>query len=291
MVDSPRTLRNVPSPAICGLRHPNPDSSRTNRMPFNQLRRLLALGLFLVSPLLVPGSAVAQDGDGDGTEPPEALTGDAAFGLTVTEGNAETLSLNFSGRIAYALHQHTWQLSTGLLRTTTDDEVRASRGNVAFQYDFEPSERFFLNSQFRAAYNRPAGIDRRLVLGLGVGYDVWRGEVSRLSLDAGLNRVGERFTDDTRESSIYFNLEQEFRLRVNATTDLEQKFSYSPRPENLSDYLVYASLAMTTQVWKMLGIKTQITDEYDSTPFVDPETGEARARNDFTFITGLNVSF
>lgn len=102
-----------------------------------------------------------------------------------------------------------------------------------------------------ASYNRPAGIERRFAPGIGLGYDVFRGEVSRLSFDAGFNRVGERFADDTRASSVYFNLAQEFKLRVNDTTDPEQRLAYSPRPE----------------------------------------TGEARSRNDFTFITGLNVAF
>ncbi|HSM09068.1 MAG TPA: DUF481 domain-containing protein [Gemmatimonadota bacterium] len=136
-----------------------------------------------------------------------------------------------------------------------------------------------MSSQFRASYNRPAGIERRLAPGLSLGYDVVRGW------------VGERFTDDTRESSLYFNLEQQFRLRVNETTDLEQRLAYSPRPDDLGDYLIHASLALTTRVWNFLGVKTQISDDFDSTPFVDPETGEARSRNDLTLITGLNVSF
>lgn len=68
----------------------------------------------------------------------------------------------------------------------------------------------------------------------------------------------ELFAAATRESSLYFNVAREFRLRVNETTDLEQRIAYSPRPEDLGDYLVH---------------------------------GEARSRNDFTFITGLSVTF
>ena len=159
------------------------------------------------------------------------------------------------------------------------------------RYDVQPSERIFVTSQFAAYYNRPAGIERRFAPGIGLGYDVFRGEVSRLSFDAGFNWVGERFADDTRESSVYFNLAQEFKLRVNDTTDLEQRLAYSPRPEDLGDYLVNALVTLTTRIWGVLGVKTQISDDYDSTPFVDPETGEARSRNDFTFITGLNMAF
>lgn len=108
---------------------------------------------------------------------------------------------------------------------------------------------------------------------------------------AGDASFGLTVTDDTRESSVYFKLSQEFRLRVNETTDLSQRLSYSPRPENLSDYLIQGSLTLTTKVWKLLGIKTEISDDYDSTPFIDPDTGIARSSNDLTFITGLSVSF
>ena len=258
----------------------------------------MALGICVLS---LPRTADAQwTGGVEGSDAREAaaargerepLTGSASFGLTVTEGNSETLSLNFGGKIAYRADAHTVSLSTALLRTRDDDELRANRGNLTLRYDVQPSERVFVTSQFAASYNRPAGIERRFAPGIGLGYDVFRGEVSRLSFDAGFNWVGERFADDTRESSIYFNLAEEFKLRVNETTDLEQRLAYSPRPEDLGDYLVNASVTLTTRIWGALGLKTQISDDYDSTPFVDPETGEARSRNDFTFITGLDVAF
>lgn len=263
-------------------------------MTCSTCRRITVLLLVAAAHALAPSAIVGQQDTegGQEAEPIEdPLTGDATFGLTVTEGNSETLSLNFAGRIAYEMRQHTWSLSGQVLRTRDGDQLRANRGSLLTRYDYEPSDRFFLGSQFRASYNRPAGIARRLAPGLGLGYDVLRGEFTRLSVDVGMNWVGERFTDDTRESSLYFNLEQEFRLRVNETTDLEQRLAYSPRPDDLGDYLVHASLALTTRVWRFLGIKTQISDDYDSTPFVDPDTGEARSRNDLTFITGLNVSF
>lgn len=263
-------------------------------MTCSACRRVTVLLLVAAAHALAPPASAGQE-NAEGAEESEPieepLTGDATFGLTVTEGNSKTLSLNFAGRVAYEMRQHTWSLAGQVLRTRDGDELRANRGSLATRYGYEPSDRFFLSSQFRASYNRPAGIARRLAPGLGLGYDVLRGELTRVSVDAGMNWVGERFTDDTRESSLYFNFEQEFSLRVNDTTDLEQQLAYSPRPDDLGDYLIHASLALTTRVWNFLGIKTQISDDYDSTPFVDPDTGDARSRNDLTFITGLNVSF
>lgn len=289
MVDAPGALRNAPWSAHMWAPTSRQDPKRPESMPLHarRHRRFTVPLLVLALNAFPPSSASGQEAE----EERDPFTGDASFGLTVTEGNTETLSLSFTGRLGYNVDRHTWSFASELIRTRTDGEVEANRGNVELGYDFEPSERLFLSSQFRASYNRPAGIDRRLAPGVGVGYDVLRDEFSRLSLNAGANWVAETFTDDSRQSSIYFNIEQEFKLRVNSTTDLEQRLAYSPRPSDLGDYLVQASLALTTKVWKLLGIKTQITDEYDSTPFVDPETGEPRSRNDLTFITGLNVSF
>lgn len=243
----------------------------------------MMLSCLLGAPCRV-GAQPAPDED-----PP--LAGTASFGLTVTDGNSQTLSLNFGGRISYTLAKHTWAFSTNVLRTRDSGEVKANKGSLTLRYDYEPSERVYVTTQMAASYNRPAGIERRLSPGLGLGYDMVRAESTRLSLDGGLNWVGERFTDDTRENSVYFNLAQEFRLRVNETTDLAQRLTYSPRPENLGDYLIQGSLTLTTRVWKLLGIKTEISDDYDSTPFIDPDTGVARSSNDLTFITGLSVSF
>lgn len=268
-------------------------------MPSSPCRRIALFLLFapMAIQALDPSPAVGQESQDQGPQAADTsapiedpLTGDATFGLTVTEGNSETLSLNFAGRVAYEIRRHTWSLAGQLLRTRDGEELRANRGSLMTRHGFQPSDRFFLSSQFRASYNRPAGIDLRLAPGLGLGYEVVRGEFTRLAVDGGMNWV-ERFTDDTRESSLYFNLEQEFSLRVNESTDLEQRLAYSPRPDDLGDYLIHASLALTTRVWEFLGIKTQISDDFDSTPFVDPDTGEARSRNDLTFVTGLNVSF
>jgi len=44
-------------------------------------------------------------------------------------------------------------------------------------------------------------------------------------------------------------------------------------------------------VWKLLGIKTEISDDHDSMAFINPDTGVARSSNDLMFITGLSVSF
>jgi putative salt-induced outer membrane protein YdiY len=260
-------------------------------MPSSYHARFPAASAILVGTLLLTLAAPVRASAQSPPEERSPFTGDVSFGLTATEGNSQTLSLNFGGRVSYVVEKHTWAFSTNVLRTRDSGDVKANKGNVALRYDYEPSDRIYVTSQLAASYNRPAGIERRLSPGLGIGYDIVRAETTRLSLDGGLNWVGERFTDDTRESSVYFKLSQEFRLRVNETTDLAQRLSYSPRPENLSDYLIQGSLTLTTKVWKLLGIKTEISDDYDSTPFIDPDTGIARSSNDLTFITGLSVSF
>lgn len=50
-----------------------------------------------------------------------------------------------------------------VLRPRDGDELRANRGSLMTRYGFEPSDRFFLSSQFGASYNRPAGSNAGLL--------------------------------------------------------------------------------------------------------------------------------
>jgi putative salt-induced outer membrane protein YdiY len=186
---------------------------------------------------------------------------------------------------------NSWTLSGQFVRNTDRAQETANKGSASLRYDYEPSARFFLYGRFGASYNRPAGLDRRLAPGVGLGYDVLSGDTYRVALGGGWNWIEDRFADASRTQAVYFTVSQDFDLKVNSDTELSQSLAYLPRPGSLEDYLVHGEVTLLTSFWKWFGIKLSFIDDFDSTPFVDPETGQARAKNDITFITGLNLQF
>lgn len=241
-----------------------------------------------------PGLAQAQElGDfqaGD-DEPPLGWRGSADLGFTLTEGNSETTSLSVGAEGIHRMERQRWTLTGSYLRSTTDGERTADRLDLLARYDVFPSERFFLFAEGRGGFNKPAGIETRIAPGLGAGYQF----VSTADLTAagktGATYIRDEFVDGSVDEALYGALGQSLELAVNDGTTLSQSLTYNPRLEDLGDYLLHGEIALHTEITESLGLRVTFVDDYDSDPFVDPETGEARARNDITFITGVSYSF
>jgi putative salt-induced outer membrane protein len=238
--------------------------------------------------------AVATPAAGQKAEPlheDDPFAADLTFGFTLTQGNSETTSLNVGATVEYLLPGHEWKASGLFLRSTDGGDETANRGSGSARYDFKPSDRVFLYGRFGASYNRQAGLDRRLAPGLGAGYDIVRTPTFSLSLGGGLNWIHDQFADASRTRSVFVTVGQDLSLKVNSTTELKQSLSWSPRPDDPRDYLVRGEAILTTALWRWIGIRFAVLDDFDSTPFVDPDTGERRSRNDLTVLTGLNLRF
>lgn len=238
--------------------------------------------------------AVATPAAGQKAEPlnqDDPFVADLTFGFTLTQGNSETTSLNFGSTVEYLLPGHEWKVSGLFLRSSDDGDETANRASGSARYDYKPSDRFFVYARFGASYNRQAALNRRLAPGLGAGYDIVKTTAFSLSLGGGLNWIQDTFADASRTESVFFTLGQELELKVNSTTELKQSLSYSPRPDDPQDYLIRGEATLTATLWRWVGIRFAVLDDFDSTPFVEPETGEERNRNDLTVLTGLNLRF
>lgn len=245
--------------------------------------------LAIAASLAFAGPAAGQKAEPLNEEDP--FGADLTFGFTLTQGNSETTSLNFGSTLEYRLPGHEWKASGLFLRSSDDGEETANKASGMARYDYKPSDRFFLYGRFGASYNRQAGLDRRLAPGLGAGYDVVKTPTLTVSLGGGMNWIQDLFADASQTESVFFTLGQELGLKVNSTTELKQSLAYSPRPNDPQDYLVRAEAVLTTTLWRWFGIRFAVLDDFDSTPFVDPESGEARSKNDLTVLTGLNLRF
>lgn len=217
--------------------------------------------------------------------------GSADLGFTLTEGNSETTNLSLGTKVVHAVESRRWTLSGSYLRATTGGDETANKGDVLVQLDYFPDDRFFLFAKAAGGFNRPAGIDRRLAPGLGVGYQVLARERTELSVEAGGGWIQDKFVDGSTDDAAYASVEESFSLVVNSTTDLAQSLTYTPHVEDLGDFLLQAEVKLTTRITEALGLRVSVRDDYDSEPFVDPDTGERREKNDLTFVTGVTFSF
>ena len=250
--------------------------------------------------LVLPAPAAAQAGPSsdapgfapdDGEEPELGWRGNADLGFTLTEGNSETTSLSLGARTVWRGTGSRWTFDASLVRTTTDGEEVANRGDVSGQYDWFATGRTYLFGRAAASYNEPAGIDLRLSPAAGVGWQALEREGLELSLESGASWIRDEFSDGSSSEDVFLVASETFFLRLAEDTDLSQTLTWEPNTTDFGDFLLEGEVALSTMITEALGLKVSLRDQYDSEPFVDPATGEQREENDLTFVTGVTYRF
>lgn len=263
-------------------------------LPRRPLHALLPAAVALAA--LVPAPGAAQEAAPPDVERPtlgeeRGWSGSADLGFTATSGNSETTSVSVGARVLHEASRRKWALSGSFLRASTDGEETANKLDLAGRFEYAPVPRYFLFARLAGGFNKPAGIDRRLAPAAGAGYQAVDTDRVELSVEAGASWIQDLFEDGSRDEAMYAALGQNLSLAVASSTSLEQSLRFEPRAADLEDFLVHAEATLTTRITEAIGLRVSVIDDYDSAPFVDPATGEARERNDVTFVTGVSYSF
>ena len=257
-----------------------------------------------VAALLLPGALAAQGGPSDWSlasetgAAPAAAAGDttgwhgnADLGFTLTAGNSRTTNLSVGGRVAYLLPRQAWTLGAQYLRATTEGDETANRGSGQLQYDYYPTPRFFVFARGRVGFDKPAGLSRRIAPAAGAGYRFVASDRVTLSVDVGGSWIQDRFVNDSTDAAVHAAVGQNLAWSISETTDLTQSLSWNPKVEDFGQYLVHGEVGLTTRIIGGLGLNVDLQDDYNSDPFIDPDTGESRKKNDLTLVTGLSYKF
>lgn len=259
-----------------------------------------AIGLLAALALAAAAPAAAQEDPretrpgfaADGADEPElGWRGNADLGFTLTEGNSETTSLSLAARGAWRLEGSRWTADASLVRTTTDGEEEADRGDVSLQYDWFASDRSYLFARAAASYNDPAGIDLRLSPAAGVGWQALERPGAALSVEAGASWIRDEFSDGSSAEDVFLVASESFYVRLADDTELSQTLTLEPNTADFGDFLLEGEVALSTMITEAVGLKVSLQDQYDSEPFLDPATGERREKNDLTFVTGATFQF
>lgn len=255
-----------------------------------------ALAVLLAAGVVPLAAQTATDVGSDGfreqeDDPDLGWRGSADLGFTLTDGNSETTSLSVGGELDYRMTRQRWAFSGSYVRASTDGEETANKGDSELMYEYFPTPRFFFFGKAGAGFNAPAGLDLRLAPGAGVGYRVVERERLTVSVETGGEWTRDAFVDGTTDEAVRLSAAQSASWDLSETTSVVQAVTYRPEAAQLDDFLLEGRVSVATRIVEGLGLKVTFRDQYDSEPFVDPDTGEQRAKNDITFVTGLTYQF
>ena len=130
--------------------------------------------------------------------------------------------------------------STAIIAGVKGQTAQAVRGGWGFSRNL--SSRVFANVFNDNKYDKFQALDLRVILGGGLGYQVWKADSGRLSVVVGFAWIREKFSPATIESFTREPAEaywgNEFNYKMNSRTNLVQAFRMFNNLSNTGQYRV-----------------------------------------------------
>jgi putative salt-induced outer membrane protein YdiY len=180
-----------------------------------------------------------------------------------------------------------------LIRSTaTIDEVSAQTAKAVrggWGYSRNLTKKLFANLFNDYEYDAFQALDLRVVLGGGLGYQVWTGEPGRFALVAGAAWNREKFSPAEAPSFTQDSAEaywgDDFNYKLSGRTSLIQGFRMFNNLSNTGRYRINFDVSAVTQLTRWLDWNVSFSDRYLSNPV------PGRKKNDLLYTTGLGFTF
>jgi putative salt-induced outer membrane protein YdiY len=222
-------------------------------------------------------------------------------GLTMTDGNSETMAVNASlvtegekdglGSVIAGIEanygENTAKTETenedGSVTVTETDETTIENAKAYVNVKKTLSPKTFASLDGSVLYDDIALIDYRAMLGPGLGFYVVKNDKRELSLEAGSSYVWEKLDG---ESNAYLALRfaERYTCQITETAKLVQSLEYVPEAEDFDNYLLTAEAGIEAAINDHLSLRVVLQDKYDNTPAPGAE------RNDVSLIAGLSYT-
>ena len=217
----------------------------------------------------------------------------ANLGLNFSDGNSDALTLHLGGRLADALENYAWHLTAegnyGKARqeivvgdetfSETEKTIQNAKGVAYARRQYDANYAYTDNVIF---HDEMAGLDARLILGLGAGRQVLDQEALKMGLELGGSYVAEYYTidDDDGYAAVRFGTRHE--QRISETARWWTRAEYLPRIDDWQQYLIDAEVGIDAAINSHMSLRFVLQDNYNSRPAIGNE------RNDLSLIGAVN---
>ncbi len=205
--------------------------------------------------------------------PVKARENSIALGVTLTDGNSDTLLgtaslLHDRKRDGYAL-----RLGVDGAYAETKDETTTENVKGAAEYRHLLSERAYLLGSLTALYDSIADVDYRVIAGVGPGCYLMKDKEASLAVDAGPAFITEKVGGETGDEWA-LRVGQRYDRQLSATAKVWQALEYLPLFDDFDDYLLNAEVGIEAAVNSTLSLRLVVKNAYDSTPAADREKSD-----------------
>ena len=244
--------------------------------------------LMLLAVLALAGSASAAEKKAAKADEAAAKTGFAttlSAGLSMTDGNSETLAVNASlvtegekeglGSVIAGAEANYGESTVADVKETTVQNAK-----VYANAKKTLSERTFGSLDGSVQYDDIALLDYRAMLGPGLGLYLVKNDKHTLSLEAGPSYVWEK-KDGVTDDYLALRFAERFSCQATKTAKLVQSLEYVPAAEDFDNYLLIGEVGVEAAMSERMSLRVVLQDKYDSTPAPGADY------NDLSLIAGI----
>jgi putative salt-induced outer membrane protein YdiY len=154
------------------------------------------------------------------------------------------------------------------------------------KYDYFFSEKMYGFVDGRYEKDDIAQLDRRMIIGVGGGYQWIESEDMNFSTELGLASLYEKFDNETDSNSelsfqVGYNFDKKLRKNIKFTHDL----TFYPALEKFSDYFLTSSTGIRADFTERIFMTFKTIFNYDETPAIGAD------KTDVKYFLGIGYRF
>jgi putative salt-induced outer membrane protein YdiY len=225
-------------------------------------------------------------------KPVPRWTGDLSLNITSMHGNTTANSASGSASLVKRTEKDRttvnadYAKSTQKNRDTGEEETIEDWWRAKVKYDYFFSKKMYGYVDLRYEKDSIADLDRRVVVGLGSGYQWIETEKTKFSTEAGFASLYEKFENQTESNSeITTQLGYTFETKLRDNIRLRNNLAYYPALKKISDYYLTTTAEVRTDLAKNFFANFKTILDFDSTPAAGAH------KTDVKYFFGLGYSF
>ena len=217
--------------------------------------------------------------------------GSVSAGITSVHGNAksETVQGSVSAGLRREKDRTTLGADYGRAKQedpdtgaeTTSEDWWKLRG----KYDYFLSKKFYSFLEGRYETDKVADLDRRVIGGVGVGYQWIESEGMNFSTEVGLANLSERFNDGTSNNEVSAQAGYHFDVKLNDRIDFINDLTYYPSIQQYSDYFLTTTVELRASLVGNMFANFRTIFDYDTSP------ARGKGSTDVKHILGVGWDF
>lgn len=218
--------------------------------------------------------------------PPPGLSGSAGFGLSLTQGNSNTINLSATVDSIYdSKNNNVMKWNALFLRGKQNGVLSVNRISAMFRDENTLSGRMFVFGQLDSLHDTAKGIDYLIAPAVGVGYKVFDSMRNQLAIDTGAGAVVEQDAGVIARGAVALTLSEKLVHQLSETTTLKQAATSLLKTNAFRDGLYTFQAGIAAKISGRLQLSVDVLDTYKNQPL------DAIEKNDIALVTSIVAKY